>query len=152
MHPLKSFENLQTRNPIRILQVYLAGDIIFKMSLFLWSQSESVCLMFLLYDKSSLSSSLQRYSLAGQKTQAEEANCVDLSLRSYHMSEIAGMVTYILLHSSTYLLYQHIPPVAGDDAGWSQVFLSSHTRPVYILSRNITNTYIVSYRTSCYIF
>ena len=60
------------------------------------------------------------------------------------MSEIAGMLRDILLHSITYLLYQDIPPVAGDDAGWSQVFLSSHTRPVYILSRNITNTYIVS--------
>ena len=37
MHPLKSFENFQTRNPIRILQVYLGGDIIFKLSLFLWT-------------------------------------------------------------------------------------------------------------------
>ena len=95
--------------------------------------------MFLLYDKSSLSSSPR--VTAGTKTEAEEANCVDLSLRSYHMSEIAGMVTYILLHSITYLLYQHIPPVAGDDAGWSQLFLSSLTRYVYILSRNVTNIY-----------
>ena len=139
MQPLKSFENLRTRNPIQILQVYLAGDIIFKMSLFLCCQSESACLMFLLYDKSSLSSSPR--VTAGTKTEAEEANCVDLSLRCYHMSEIAGMVTYILLHSITYLLYQHIPPVAGDDAGWSQLFLSSLTRYVYILSRNVTNIY-----------
>ena len=33
MHSLKSFENLQTRNPIRILQLYLDGDIISKSSL-----------------------------------------------------------------------------------------------------------------------
>ena len=101
--------------------------------MFLWltvQVSKSVCLM---------SPALQ--AVAGQKTRAEEANCVDLSLRCYHMSEIAGMVTYILLHSITYLLYQHIPPVAGDDAGWSQLFLSSLTRYVYILSRNVTNIY-----------
>ena len=76
MHPLKSFEKLQTRNPIRILQVYLTEIWFPSCPCFCDLQSavrlsQSVCLMFLLYDNSSLRS--PAFQPSWTKTQAKEA-------------------------------------------------------------------------------